>query len=156
MLLRPSDDELQTPERINRENEDFKYAGAILHLDPSNEVEDSWSRDTEYKPKLTTLDGTYRQLIASNLAHGWPSSGMYLRKLIYKGSGIFSSPGLITRYTGSVGASLAVWAISGLLALMGARYAGFYLPYISAYAELAAAIPLNGGSQAYLQVRIAY
>lgn len=42
--------------------------------------------------------------------------------------------------THSVGASLTVWLVSGLLAWTGA----------SSFAELGSAIPLNGGAQAYL------
>ncbi|KAI0169608.1 amino acid permease-domain-containing protein [Hypoxylon sp. FL1284] len=56
------------------------------------------------------------------------------------GSGIFSSPGQININVGSPGASLIVWVISGVLAWTGA----------ASYAELGGAIPLNGGSQAYL------
>ncbi|KAK9897215.1 hypothetical protein P389DRAFT_54590 [Cystobasidium minutum MCA 4210] len=57
------------------------------------------------------------------------------------GGGIFSAPGIVTAHTGSVGASLLVWLGSGLLAWTGA----------SSFAELGAAIPINGGSQAYLR-----
>ncbi|KZS99222.1 L-methionine transporter [Sistotremastrum niveocremeum HHB9708] len=56
------------------------------------------------------------------------------------GSGIFSSPGVVVANAGSVGASLLVWLIGGLLAWTGA----------SSFAELGCAIPLNGGAQAYL------
>lgn len=56
------------------------------------------------------------------------------------GSGIFSSPGVIVHSTKSVGSSLIVWLVSGLLAWTGA----------SSFAELGSAIPLNGGAQAYL------
>ncbi|KAI1329881.1 amino acid permease-domain-containing protein [Xylariaceae sp. FL0255] len=56
------------------------------------------------------------------------------------GSGIFSSPSQVNVNVGSPGASLVVWAIAGVLAWTGA----------SSYAELGGAIPLNGGSQAYL------
>ncbi|KDQ33322.1 hypothetical protein PLEOSDRAFT_1110514 [Pleurotus ostreatus PC15] len=56
------------------------------------------------------------------------------------GSGIFSSPGVVVANTHSVGASLTVWLVSGLLAWTGA----------SSFAELGSAIPLNGGAQAYL------
>jgi len=42
--------------------------------------------------------------------------------------------------TGSVGASLIVWTLSGLLGWTGA----------SSFAELGSAIPLSGGAQAYL------
>ncbi|GBE82155.1 hypothetical protein SCP_0405350 [Sparassis crispa] len=57
------------------------------------------------------------------------------------GSGIFSSPGVVVANTQSVGASLAVWLASGLLAWTGA----------SSFAELGSSIPVNGGAQAYLQ-----
>ncbi|EPE02291.1 amino acid transporter [Ophiostoma piceae UAMH 11346] len=56
------------------------------------------------------------------------------------GSGIFSSPSLVNTNVGSPGAALIVWVIAGILAWTGA----------SSYAELGGAIPLNGGSQAYL------
>lgn len=56
------------------------------------------------------------------------------------GSGIFSTPGVIVREVGSVGAALMVWAGAGLLAWTGA----------SSFAELGAAIPENGGAQKYL------
>ena len=56
------------------------------------------------------------------------------------GSGIFSSPSQVNVNTGSMGGSLIVWAIAGLLAWTGA----------ASYAELGGAIPLNGGAQVYL------
>jgi amino acid transporter len=56
------------------------------------------------------------------------------------GSGIFSSPGAIVAETGSVGSSLMVWLVGGILAWTGA----------SSYAELGSAIPISGGAQAYL------
>ncbi|KZT09448.1 amino acid transporter [Laetiporus sulphureus 93-53] len=57
------------------------------------------------------------------------------------GSGIFSSPGVVVANTESVGASLSVWFVAGLLAWTGA----------SSFAELGSSIPVNGGAQAYLQ-----
>ncbi|KAI9616922.1 hypothetical protein H4Q26_010558 [Puccinia striiformis f. sp. tritici PST-130] len=56
------------------------------------------------------------------------------------GSGIFSSPGILSQNCGSPGASLIVWTLAGILAWTGA----------SSFAELGAAIPVNGGAQAYL------
>jgi amino acid permease len=56
------------------------------------------------------------------------------------GSGIFSSPGVIVHSTKSVGSSLIVWLVSGLLTWTGA----------SSFAELGSMIPQNGGAQAYL------
>lgn len=57
------------------------------------------------------------------------------------GGGIFSTPSRVNVHVGSVGASLVVWLVSGILVWTGA----------SSYAELGGAIPLNGGEQAYLQ-----
>jgi amino acid transporter len=52
------------------------------------------------------------------------------------GSGIFLTPGLILRQlNGSVGFSLLVWLVGGILSLLGAL----------TYAELAAANPEAGG-----------
>jgi amino acid transporter len=56
------------------------------------------------------------------------------------GSGIFSSPGLVSSHVGSPGSSLIVWALAGVLVWTGA----------ASYAELGGAIPLNGGAQVYL------
>lgn len=56
------------------------------------------------------------------------------------GSGIFASPTQVDLHAGSVGTSLIVWIVAGLLAWTGA----------SSFAELGTAIPLNGSSQAYL------
>lgn len=69
-------------------------------------------------------------------------TGIALTVGLQIGSGIFSSPGVVTLNTGSIGASLVVWVVSGLMAWTGA----------SSFAELGAAIPLNGGAQAYLNV----
>ena len=57
------------------------------------------------------------------------------------GSGIFSTPGLVAS-VGSPGAALFVWSLAGGLAWMGA----------ASFAELGAAIPLNGGTHAYMRV----
>lgn len=51
-----------------------------------------------------------------------------------------SSPGVVIANTNSVGASLIVWLIAGLLGWTGA----------SSFAELGTAIPLNGGPQVSL------
>lgn len=56
------------------------------------------------------------------------------------GSGVFSSPASVNANAGSLGASLIVWVVSGILAWTGA----------ASYAELGGAIPLNGGAQVYL------
>uniref|UniRef100_A0A060T299 ARAD1A06600p n=1 Tax=Blastobotrys adeninivorans TaxID=409370 RepID=A0A060T299_BLAAD len=56
------------------------------------------------------------------------------------GSGIFASPSQVNSHAGSVGGSLIIWIVAGLLAWTGA----------SAFAELGSTIPLNGAAQAYL------
>ncbi|GAK63612.1 L-methionine transporter [Moesziomyces antarcticus] len=82
----------------------------------------NYSRDRVAERRVTLIDG-----IALTIG-------------VQIGSGIFSSPGVVTLNTGSIGASIVIWLLSGLLAWSGA----------SSFAELGASIPLNGGSQAYL------
>ncbi|GAC96193.1 amino acid transporter [Pseudozyma hubeiensis SY62] len=81
-----------------------------------------YSRDRHAERRVTLIDG-----IALTIG-------------VQIGSGIFSSPGVVTLNTGSIGASIVIWLLSGFLAWTGA----------SSFAELGASIPLNGGSQAYL------
>src|SRR6202007_2469140 len=58
------------------------------------------------------------------------------------GSGIFLTPGLILRQVhGSVGLSLVIWVVGGVLSLLGAL----------TYAELAAANPEAGGLYCYIR-----
>ncbi|ESO98442.1 hypothetical protein LOTGIDRAFT_159249 [Lottia gigantea] len=56
------------------------------------------------------------------------------------GSGVFVSPRGVLAGAGSVAMSLVLWALCGLLALMGAL----------SYAELGSAIPLSGAEHSYL------
>ncbi|EDO41148.1 predicted protein [Nematostella vectensis] len=56
------------------------------------------------------------------------------------GSGIFATPRWVLLYTGSVGLSLLVWALCGMIALFGSL----------SYVELALMIPRCGGEYAYL------
>jgi amino acid transporter len=59
---------------------------------------------------------------------------------IVVGTGIYETPPLVLRQVSGPGAALAVWAVCGLLALVGAL----------CYAELAAAHPRSGGDYVYL------
>ena len=60
------------------------------------------------------------------------------------GSGIFSSPGVVAKETGSVGTALFVWLAAGLLSWAGG----------SSFAELGSALPMNGGHQVCASPRL--
>ncbi|KAH1002920.1 hypothetical protein HUJ04_008945 [Dendroctonus ponderosae] len=55
------------------------------------------------------------------------------------GSGIFVSPASALKYSGSVGMCLVVWAICGVISLLGAL----------AFAELSTVVPRSGAEYAY-------
>ena len=67
-------------------------------------------------------------------------SGMWIIVASSVGSGIFASPGIVFGYTSSVGASLLIWVLAGLLSITGAL----------CYAELGAMMPVSGGEFTYL------
>lgn len=56
------------------------------------------------------------------------------------GSGIFMSPQFVLAYVGSPGASLVLWAVAGLVAMLAAL----------SYIELGTVIPESGGEFIYI------
>lgn len=97
----------------------------------------SFSFSTHLLPLTQSLETNHQHSLLPNLS---TLSAIALVISLQIGSGIFSSPGILSQNCGSPGASLIVWLIAGILAWTGA----------SSFAELGSAIPVNGGAQAYL------
>ena len=68
----------------------------------------------------------------------WSGIGLIVGSSI--GSGIFASPGVVYSDSGSIGASLLVWIVAGILSVTGGL----------CYAELGTMIPSSGGEHPYL------
>ncbi|PWN50648.1 hypothetical protein IE53DRAFT_374504 [Violaceomyces palustris] len=137
--------------RMSVESLSFGYRDHLLPLSLSGDPDESWEAasygDREGSIAATSRSARSNSSIRSRrvrLREPEKSMGLVdgiaLTVGVQVGSGIFSSPGVVTLNTGSIGASLVVWLLSGILAWTGA----------SSYAELGASIPLNGGAQAYL------
>ncbi|KAI8892848.1 amino acid permease-domain-containing protein [Globomyces pollinis-pini] len=78
------------------------------------------------------------------------SNGIALIVGVSIGSGIFASPGPVLEYSQSVGASLIIWLVAGMLAMAGyiinnLQYSGL------CYAELGSMIPHSGGEYPYIK-----
>jgi APA family basic amino acid/polyamine antiporter len=69
---------------------------------------------------------------------GWTATSLVVSSMV--GTGVFTTTGLLARDLPSAPAILACWAVGGLASLCGAL----------AYAELAVAMPDNGGEYRYL------
>ncbi|KAF9895647.1 b(0,+)-type amino acid transporter 1, partial [Lobosporangium transversale] len=106
----------------------------------SNDDDDTDTIDVHIIP-LSTSEAIDRQRgdLQRNVTY---SNGLTLVVGIIIGSGIFASPGPVLSYSKSVGVSLIIWFVSGLLAFAGSL----------CYAELGSAMPSSGGGEhAYLQ-----
>jgi L-type amino acid transporter 9 len=82
------------------------------------------SHPTQQLPKQLTTRHAFAVLVTSQI-----------------GSGIFASPAQVDSNVPSPGAALLVWVLGGMLSWAGA----------ASFAELGAALPLNGGMQEYLR-----
>jgi len=102
--------------------EGVQYSRMVAESSPSTEPLQGGPEKVKLKKELGLLEG-----VAIILG-------------IIIGSGIFVSPKGVLNYTGSVGMSLVVWTVCGLLSMIGAL----------CYAELGTAIPKSGGDYAYI------
>jgi amino acid permease len=109
---------IQASERSERPSEIFDFDDHLIPLS----LTETQRRPTNLEKEVTFFNGL-------TLVVG-----------LMIGSGIFASPGPVALHAGSVGMSLVVWIICGLLACTGAL----------SYAELGAEIPISGGEHAYL------
>ncbi|KAL8286510.1 hypothetical protein RQP46_004527 [Phenoliferia psychrophenolica] len=107
------------PRRGRSDSVVFDFSTRLIHL----------SESEEHKGPLGVRDESITVL-----------SGLALIVGMQIGSGIFSSPGVVAKEAGSVGAALLLWTGAGFLSWAGA----------SSFAELGTALPMSGGQQVYL------
>ncbi|GAA5974197.1 hypothetical protein JCM11641_003321 [Rhodosporidiobolus odoratus] len=123
--LLAEDEKLHRRARSRTGSFSFDFSGRLLQLAASSEER----RDD------VLAGGTGRVKEHVSL---WQGIALVVGTVV--GSGIFSSPGLVAKETGSAGSALLVWVVAGLLSWAGG----------SSFAELGSMLPMNGGAQAYL------
>lgn len=96
-----------------------------MSADEKNQVPESES---------LTINDTTKEAITLKRSLGVPGGVALLVGTII-GSGIFATPRWVVLYSGSVGLSLVVWSLCGLISLLGAL----------CYVELGLLIPKSGG-----------
>lgn len=114
------------PRRARAPSFSVDFSGRLLQLAASTDTGTSAAERGE-RP------GTVKEHVSL-------AGGIALVVGIVIGSGIFSSPGVVAKETGSVGTALLVWLGAGLLSWAGG----------SSFAELGSMLPMNGGHQVYL------
>ena len=103
-----------------------------------NEDEDEALMSPSEQDLKVPLEPTFQEHQLDRSIGLW--SGIWIIVASSVGSGIFASPGIVYGYTKSVGASLLVWILAGLLSITGAL----------CYAELGAMMLVSGGEFNYL------
>jgi L-type amino acid transporter 9 len=99
------------------------------------------SRASETEPLLQRRPSTASQDINQSSKQLTTRHAFAVLVTLQIGSGIFASPAQVDSNVPSPGAALLVWVLGGLLSWAGA----------ASFAELGAALPLNGGMQEYLR-----
>jgi amino acid transporter len=118
-----------TPKKVYTSDEPSSSRTSLLaHVD-----EESTLLELASTAEISTHSGLIKQLTFFD--------GYTLLASFMIGSGVFSSPCQINNNVPSPGAAILVWICGGLLTWAGA----------ACFAELGAAIPVNGGMQEYLQ-----
>ncbi|GAA6018396.1 hypothetical protein JCM8202_001361 [Rhodotorula sphaerocarpa] len=118
----------------------FDFSGRLLQLAASDDVDGSGGGGGGALAAGGTATRGTRGRNGPVKEHMSRLGGVALIIGIAVGSGIFSSPGVVAKETGSVGTALLVWAGAGLLSWAGG----------SSFAELGVMLPNNGGHQVYL------
>ncbi|KAF2745253.1 amino acid transporter [Sporormia fimetaria CBS 119925] len=116
---------------------------AMARRGKANETEPLLAEQPESRSRcaspVSTIDGHERRNGPQQLST-WHAFAILVG--IQIGSGIFASPGQVDSNVPSPGAALVVWLLGGILSWAGA----------ASFAELGAAVPLNGGMQEYLRL----
>ncbi|XP_031566401.1 b(0,+)-type amino acid transporter 1-like [Actinia tenebrosa] len=96
-------------------------------------------KNPAFESESLTINDTTKEAITLKRSLGVPGGVALLVGTII-GSGIFATPKWVVIYSGSVGLSLVVWSLCGLISLLGAL----------CYVELGLLIPKSGGEYVYL------
>jgi L-type amino acid transporter 9 len=114
---------------------------SAVNSEGSNEDRAPPKPTTETEPLLGRRSSTTSHTSQSSTKQLTTRHAFAILVTLQIGSGIFASPAQVDSNVPSPGAALLVWVLGGLLSWAGA----------ASFAELGAALPLNGGMQEYLR-----